>query len=188
MNSCVLRMLQVLKDRFEAFVPALTRWGGTTVGLSLIGIGGLGLLELWQDHRAEQAAASADVALAGGLLPVHASRFSVSAGWCACHDSICNQCPAYLQAVAAAAPSVLAAQVRRLTRMPRRAGASAWASSPMASCSACRCCTPCSLVVFSVVGKLLVSLSHTCTDNRRCPSCNHTGICPASSRLLPHGG
>jgi hypothetical protein len=58
-------LLVVLKDRFEAFVPALTRWGGTTVGLSLIGIGGLGLLELWQDHRAEQTAASADVALAG---------------------------------------------------------------------------------------------------------------------------
>ena len=67
MNSCVLP--QVLKDRFEAFVPALTRWGGTTVGLSLIAIGGLGLLELWQDHQAEQAAASAsaDVALAGRL-------------------------------------------------------------------------------------------------------------------------
>ena len=74
MNRCVLPMPQVLKDRFEAFVPALTRWGGTTVGLSLIGIGGLGLLELWQDHRAEQAAASADVALAGRLVTVLADR------------------------------------------------------------------------------------------------------------------
>lgn len=46
--------LQVLKDRFEAFVPALSRWGGTTVGLSLIAIGGMGLLELWQEHREQQ--------------------------------------------------------------------------------------------------------------------------------------
>ena len=36
---------------------ALSRWGGTTVGLSLVAIGALGLLDLWKDHM--EAAAQA---------------------------------------------------------------------------------------------------------------------------------
>ena len=48
--------LVLLKERFESFLPALTRWGGFTVGASLIFIGGSGLFELWQEHKEAQAA------------------------------------------------------------------------------------------------------------------------------------
>lgn len=73
--------LQVLKERFEAFVPALSRWGGTTVGLSLIAIGGLGLLELWQDHRAAQAEAQQaqqqQVAFEGAIIGQPCAAFAL---------------------------------------------------------------------------------------------------------------
>lgn len=46
--------LILLKDRFESFLPALTRWGGVTVGASLVFIGASGLVELWQEHQEGQ--------------------------------------------------------------------------------------------------------------------------------------
>ena len=39
-------LMVILKDRFDSLVPALSRWGGVTVGLSLIIIGVTGLIEL----------------------------------------------------------------------------------------------------------------------------------------------
>lgn len=60
--------LVLLKERFDAFAPALTKFGGFTVGGSLVFIGVSGLLEVWQDHRAAFKKSSADgqVALEGG--------------------------------------------------------------------------------------------------------------------------
>lgn len=45
----------LLKERFDALAPALTKFGGITVGGSLVFIGLSGLLEVWQDHRAAAA-------------------------------------------------------------------------------------------------------------------------------------
>jgi hypothetical protein len=63
----------VLKDRFAALVPALTRWGGAAVGLTLLAIGALGLFEAFAEggggaHGAEDAeiARSAEAAAAAG--------------------------------------------------------------------------------------------------------------------------
>lgn len=60
--------LVLLKERFDAIAPALTKFGGFTVGGSLIFIGVAGLLEVWQDHRAaaKQNTADGQVALDGG--------------------------------------------------------------------------------------------------------------------------
>lgn len=38
-------LMVILKDRFQQLVPALSKWGGTTVGLTLLAIGALGVYE-----------------------------------------------------------------------------------------------------------------------------------------------
>lgn len=38
-------LMVVLKDRFQQLVPALSKWGGTTVGLTLLAIGAMGIYE-----------------------------------------------------------------------------------------------------------------------------------------------
>lgn len=43
-------MMVILKDRFEQLVPALSKWGGTTVGLTLLAIGALGVYESYFEH------------------------------------------------------------------------------------------------------------------------------------------
>ena len=47
-------MMVVLKDRFNSLVPALAKWGGTSVGLSLVCIGVMGLMELRGEAQAAQ--------------------------------------------------------------------------------------------------------------------------------------
>jgi len=47
-------MMVVLKDRFNSLVPALAKWGGTSVGLSLVCIGVMGLMELRAEAQAAQ--------------------------------------------------------------------------------------------------------------------------------------
>eukprot|EP00889_Picochlorum_renovo_P007355 jgi/Picre1/34385/NNA_001855.t1 len=50
-------LMVVLKDRFQQLVPALSKWGGTTVGLTLLAIGVLGVYESFfegeHDHAHE---------------------------------------------------------------------------------------------------------------------------------------
>jgi hypothetical protein len=66
-------LMVVLKDRFHQLVPALSRWGGTTVGLTLLAIGALGVYEsFFEEHHEEEAAAATGVsssadALAAGV-------------------------------------------------------------------------------------------------------------------------
>lgn len=51
-------LMVILKDRFQQLVPALSKWGGTTVGLTLLAIGALGVYESFfegehhHDHEA----------------------------------------------------------------------------------------------------------------------------------------
>lgn len=53
-------LMVILKDRFHQLVPALSKWGGTTVGLTLLAIGALGVYESFfegdhhHDHGAPQ--------------------------------------------------------------------------------------------------------------------------------------
>jgi hypothetical protein len=47
-------MMVVLKDRFNSVVPALAKWGGTSVGLSLVCIGVMGLMELRAETQGAQ--------------------------------------------------------------------------------------------------------------------------------------
>jgi hypothetical protein len=59
-------LMVVLKDRFTALVPALSKWGGTTVGLTLLAIGAMGIYEsFFEEHseedHAEAASATASV-------------------------------------------------------------------------------------------------------------------------------
>jgi len=56
--------LILLKERFESFLPTLSRWGGVTVGGSLVFIGLSGLFELWKEHR--EAESVPEPSLAGG--------------------------------------------------------------------------------------------------------------------------
>ena len=66
--------LVLLKDRFHDFLPALERWSGTVVGLTLVAIGVMGLYETYFEgdgdghhhHGDEEAAAAAVAAAAGG--------------------------------------------------------------------------------------------------------------------------
>ena len=45
-------LMVVLKDRFQQLVPALSKWGGTTVGLTLLAIGALGVYEsFFEEHH-----------------------------------------------------------------------------------------------------------------------------------------
>ena len=57
-------LMVLLKDRFEHLVPALSRWGGTTVGLTLIAIGLLGLYEVYGEQPEQQT----DLAYSGAHL------------------------------------------------------------------------------------------------------------------------
>ena len=47
----------VLKDRFTALVPALSKWGGTTVGLTLLAIGVMGIYESFFEQQPHEEAA-----------------------------------------------------------------------------------------------------------------------------------
>ena len=47
-------MMVILKDHFNSLVPALAKWGGTSVGLSLVCIGVMGLMELRAETQAAQ--------------------------------------------------------------------------------------------------------------------------------------
>lgn len=58
--------LILLKERFESFLPTLSRWGGVTVGGSLVFIGLSGLFELWKEHR--EAESVPEPSLAGVIL------------------------------------------------------------------------------------------------------------------------
>lgn len=51
-------LMVILKDRFQQLVPALSKWGGTTVGLTLLAIGALGVYESFfeGDHHHEHGA------------------------------------------------------------------------------------------------------------------------------------
>jgi len=45
-------LMVILKDRFQQLVPALSKWGGTTVGLTLLAIGALGVYEsFFEEHH-----------------------------------------------------------------------------------------------------------------------------------------
>lgn len=59
-------LMVVLKDRFTALVPALSKWGGTTVGLTLLAIGAMGIYEsFFEEHEAhEEEAATVGVSSA----------------------------------------------------------------------------------------------------------------------------
>eukprot|EP00882_Tetradesmus_deserticola_P029513 GHRQ01033065.1.p1 GENE.GHRQ01033065.1~~GHRQ01033065.1.p1 ORF type:complete len:244 (+),score=46.23 GHRQ01033065.1:63-794(+) len=65
----------VLKDRFHDFVPALSRWSGTVVGLTLIGIGLMGIYETYFEgqEEGEQQHGQPQLAVAGGLCTVAAA-------------------------------------------------------------------------------------------------------------------
>lgn len=54
-------LMVVLKDRFTALVPALSKWGGTTVGLTLLAIGALGVYEAFIEGHHDDEAHGADV-------------------------------------------------------------------------------------------------------------------------------
>ena len=83
-------LMVVLKDRFDSLVPALSRWGGVTVGLSLIAIGVTGLLELRKEltEAAAQLEEQPQVAYQGAIAPLvpdptaaprsHHSRYPLS--------------------------------------------------------------------------------------------------------------
>jgi hypothetical protein len=63
-GQLILGLLMVLlKDRFTALVPALSKWGGTTVGLTLLAIGALGVYESF--FEAAHEAGAPEAALAG---------------------------------------------------------------------------------------------------------------------------
>lgn len=48
-------LMVVLKDRFQQLVPALSKWGGTTVGLTLLAIGALGVYEsFFEEHHNDE--------------------------------------------------------------------------------------------------------------------------------------
>jgi hypothetical protein len=58
----------LLKDRFHDFVPALSRWSGTVVGLTLVAIGLMGLYETYVEQHEEgegHGAAEPTLAMAG---------------------------------------------------------------------------------------------------------------------------
>lgn len=47
-------LMVILKDKFTALVPALSKWGGTTVGLTLLAIGAMGIYEsFFEEHHEE---------------------------------------------------------------------------------------------------------------------------------------
>lgn len=57
-------LMVILKDRFQQLVPALSKWGGTTVGLTLLAIGVLGVYESFfegeHDHAHDKELAGED--------------------------------------------------------------------------------------------------------------------------------
>ncbi|KAK9845501.1 hypothetical protein WJX81_008013 [Elliptochloris bilobata] len=71
-------LMVVLKDRFEAIVPALSKYGSVTVGLTLMVIGATGLYETLTEHA--EAAAEPQVALAGAGGSVGAPAAQAAAG------------------------------------------------------------------------------------------------------------
>lgn len=67
-GQLILGLLMVLlKDRFQALVPALSKWGGTTVGLTLLAIGALGVYESFFEQETHEQAVQT-VSLEGGTL------------------------------------------------------------------------------------------------------------------------
>ena len=47
-------LMVLLKDRFNALMPALTKWGGTMVGLTLLAIGFMGIYEAYFEKHEEE--------------------------------------------------------------------------------------------------------------------------------------
>lgn len=79
--------LVLLKERFDALAPALTKFGGITVGGSLVFIGVTGFLEVWQDHRAAaaQKSAAGQLAVDGAPSPSLLLLASTAHAWSAFH-------------------------------------------------------------------------------------------------------
>lgn len=68
-------LMVVLKDRFQQLVPALSKWGGATVGLTLLAIGAMGLYETFieehdhgEDHADPTAEAITGMVMQDGVL------------------------------------------------------------------------------------------------------------------------
>ncbi|GAB4823599.1 hypothetical protein N2152v2_010645 [Parachlorella kessleri] len=67
-------LMVILKDKFTQLVPALSKWGGATVGLTLLAIGCLGIYESFfdehhdEEHSAVPAEAAAEVLMQDGVL------------------------------------------------------------------------------------------------------------------------
>jgi len=69
----------VLKDKFDSLVPALSKWGGTTVGLTLLAIGALGVYESFFEK--EHSSGSEGFTIKGdGTLVANTSSSSSSSG------------------------------------------------------------------------------------------------------------
>lgn len=75
-------LMVVLKDRFQQVVPALSKWGGTTVGLTLLAIGALGVYESFfeSQNEAETDADSQAAASVASVADAFASGVEVQAG------------------------------------------------------------------------------------------------------------
>ncbi|KAL4439913.1 hypothetical protein ABPG75_002914 [Micractinium tetrahymenae] len=62
-GQLILGLLMVLlKDRFQQLVPALSKWGGATVGATLLAIGAMGLYETFFEQHDDEAHAERDPA------------------------------------------------------------------------------------------------------------------------------
>ncbi|PSC69194.1 nickel transporter [Micractinium conductrix] len=80
-GQLILGLLMVLlKDRFTQLVPALTKWGGATVGATLLAIGAMGLYETFfeqheeHDERDPAAEAFTGMEMQGGVLVAKKER------------------------------------------------------------------------------------------------------------------
>lgn len=64
-----LQHLHCLQERFHDLVPALSRWSGTVVGLTLMAIGFMGIYETYfaGDEAEEHEEQELKLAMAGGL-------------------------------------------------------------------------------------------------------------------------
>ncbi|KAI3431755.1 hypothetical protein D9Q98_004797 [Chlorella vulgaris] len=63
-------LMVVLKDRFQQLVPALDKWGGATVGLTLLAIGTMGMYETYFEQHAEEEAPAEQEATSDGSVGV----------------------------------------------------------------------------------------------------------------------
>ena len=74
-------LMVVLKDKFTALVPALSKWGGTTVGLTLLAIGAIGIYEsFFEDHDEHEQEAVSKSAAVSSAADAFTSGVEVQAG------------------------------------------------------------------------------------------------------------